>query len=254
MRTISTFLALACLSVLLWPLAAPATAQEEHGNLAWIEFQKPKAGMAAQYEDGRKKKAQWHKEKEDPWPLLIWQIMSGDDTGTYIVGLFDRFWEDFDNPPISSEDSTGEWEKSVGPYVESVVIRFYAHLPEMSHSAEEDRPSAMATVVRYRPKAGRTPEFTSLMEKLHEAATQTEWQVRYDWWVLVNGGAPEFVLVLPRDKWADFDDPERGFQDILTEFYGAEQVAAMHETVAQVLKSQDSYIIRFRPDLSYIPE
>jgi hypothetical protein len=64
-------------------LAAVSTlAQDKPGNLAALEFQKPKNGMVKQYEGGRKQKAKWHKQQRDPLPLYVWEVMTGDNTGS----------------------------------------------------------------------------------------------------------------------------------------------------------------------------
>ncbi|MGA7645650.1 MAG: hypothetical protein WBW01_04010, partial [Terriglobales bacterium] len=76
--------------------ACSLAAQQKPGTLAGVEFQKPKNGMVPQYEAGRKQKAAWHKEKNDTQPLLVWEILTGDNTGTYLVGRFDQHWTDLD--------------------------------------------------------------------------------------------------------------------------------------------------------------
>src|SRR4030095_9753404 len=61
--------------------AIASFSQEKPGTLAALEFQTPKNGMVKQYEDGRKQKAEWHKQQKDSQPLMVWEIMSGDHTG-----------------------------------------------------------------------------------------------------------------------------------------------------------------------------
>jgi hypothetical protein len=49
-------------------LACALAAQEKSGTIAGLEFQRPKSGMTKQYEEGRKLKAQWHKQQKDSLP------------------------------------------------------------------------------------------------------------------------------------------------------------------------------------------
>ena len=72
---------LAAIGVLFFA-ALPTFAQQKPGNIFSIEFQKPKNGMLKQYQDGRKAKADWHKHQNDWQPLLVWETISGDSTGT----------------------------------------------------------------------------------------------------------------------------------------------------------------------------
>src|ERR1700756_5860782 len=103
-----------CVACSLW-------AQEKPGTIAALEFQKPKNGMVLQYEAGRKQKAAWHKQQNDPLPLYVWQTLTGEDTGTYIVGRLGQHWADLDKPAISDEADLAEFQKVVGGAVESVL-------------------------------------------------------------------------------------------------------------------------------------
>src|SRR5215470_15218767 len=101
------------------------SAQDKGGTLASLEFQKVKRQMVPQYEAGRKQKAAWHKQQNDPLPLLVWEVLSGDNTGTFVVGHFGQHWADLDKPPITDEADVAEFEKVMGAYVESIVTRYY---------------------------------------------------------------------------------------------------------------------------------
>jgi hypothetical protein len=81
-------------------VAVSTLAQDKPGSLAALEFQKPKNGMVKQYEGGRKQKAEWHKQQRDPLPLYVWEVMTGDNTGSYIVGRLNQHWADLDSPPF----------------------------------------------------------------------------------------------------------------------------------------------------------
>src|SRR5271170_1553610 len=99
---------LAALGVMLFA-ACSVVAQNKPGTLAALEFQKIKSGMVPQYEAGRKQKAAWHKQQNDPLPLLVWETMSGDETGTFIVGHFNQHWADYDKPPVTDEADLAEF-------------------------------------------------------------------------------------------------------------------------------------------------
>jgi len=50
---------------------------------------------------------------------LVWETLTGPDTGTYIVGRVNQHWSDFDKPPIPDQADLEEYQKVVGNYVES---------------------------------------------------------------------------------------------------------------------------------------
>ena len=66
-------------------VAFSAAAQSQPGTIVGLEFQTPKNGMVKQYEDGRKQKIEWHKQQKDSQPLLVFETLTGEHTGTYIV-------------------------------------------------------------------------------------------------------------------------------------------------------------------------
>jgi hypothetical protein len=105
--------------------ACSMVAQEKPGTIAALELQKPKNGMVPQYEAGRKQKAAWHKQQNDPQPLFVWEVLTGEDTGNYVVGRLGQHWADFDKPAIPDETDLAEFQKLVGNYVDSVTA-FYS--------------------------------------------------------------------------------------------------------------------------------
>ena len=112
----SKFLSI-CAGVFL--LATSAAAQGEPSTVTALEFQTPKNGMVQQYEAGRKKKAAWHKQQKDPQMLFVLQVLTGEHTGSYVVGRDGMHWADLDKPPVSDAADEEEYNKVVTPYVES---------------------------------------------------------------------------------------------------------------------------------------
>src|SRR6266436_5472317 len=133
--------------------AASSMAQDKPGTVAALEIQKPKNGMVKQYEDGRKQKAEWHKQQKDPLPLFVWEVMSGDDTGTYVVGRLNQHWADFD--------------KVLGASVQSVVSRYYEYLPKVSSPPADSKSSARFNdIITYHVRFGKDTEFNSVIAKI----------------------------------------------------------------------------------------
>lgn len=237
--------------------AGSLAAQEKPGTLAGIEFQKPKNGMVPQYEAGRKQKAAWHKEKNDPQALMVWETLSGDNTGTYVVGRFDQHWADMDKPAISDEADTAEFQKVIGSSVESVVNRYYDFLPKISHVPAGDMgPSKFSEVIIFQVRYGKNSDFRSGIDRIHEAAEKTKWPVNFGWYVLANGGQTgEYVLSIPHKNWADFEDkPDvKPFRDMLKEAFGQAEADSIVDRLDHSVDKETSEIIQFRPDLSYMP-
>jgi len=236
--------------------ACSLAAQQKPGTLAALEFQKPKNGMVPQYEAGRKQKAAWHKEKNDPQPLMVWETLSGDNTGTYLVGRVGQHWADLDKPAIPDEADLAEFQKVVGTYVDSVVARYYEFLPKVSNPPAAMGPSKFSEIVIFHVRYGKGSDFRSAIDRIHEASEKTKWPLNYEWYVLVNGGQTgEYVLSLPRNSWADFEDkPDvKPFRDMLKEAFGQAETDSIVDRIDRSVEKETSEIIQYRPDLSYLP-
>jgi hypothetical protein len=236
--------------------AIPSFSQEKPGTIAALEFQTPKNGMVKQYEDGRKQKADWHKQQKDSQALMVWEIISGDHTGTYVVGRLGQHWADLDKPSVPEQADLDEYNKVIGGYVQSVVTRFYEFLPKLSKPPDSAAPTKFAEVITFRVRPGKSPDFRSAMARTTEAIEKTKWPVRYEWYVLANGGfTPTFVLVLPHANWADFEDkPDmKPFPEMLREAFGPAEAESITKRFDSSVESETSEIVKFRADLSYQP-
>src|SRR5712692_5317721 len=150
-------------------------AQEKPGTIASLEFQTPKSGMAREYENGRKQKAEWHKQQKDALPLMVWETLSGDNTGTYIVGRLGQHWADFDKPAIPVEADLAEFQKVVGGYVDSVVARYYDFMPKISNPSDAKTPAKFAAIITFHVRYGKGSDFRSAIGRVYEAAQKTKW-------------------------------------------------------------------------------
>ena len=246
---------LSALGIMLF-VAGSLAAQEKPGTLAALEFQKPKNGMVPQYEAGRKQKAAWHKQQNDPQPLLVWQTLSGDDTGTFLVGRFGQHWTDLDKPAISDEADLAQFQKVVGLYVDSVVARYYEAMPKISNPTGAKMPAKFSEILTFHVRYGKDSDFRSAIGRVYEAAQKTKWPVNFGWYVLANGGPTGiYVLSLPRNNWADFEDkPDvKPFRDMLKEAFGQAEADSIVDRIDHSVEKETSEIIQFRPDLSYLP-
>jgi len=246
---VSAFLIILC-------TAFPVLAQEKPGNIAAIELQKPKNGMVPQYEAGRKQKAAWHKQQNDPQPLFVWEILTGEYTGTYAVGRLGQHWADFDKPAIPDETDLAEFQKVVGNYVDSINTFYYEYLPKVSNPGDAKMPHKFHESIHFYVRYGKGSDFRSAIERIHEASEKTKWPVNYYWYELVSGGQTGvYLLVLPRDSWADFEEkPDvKPFRDMIKEAFGQAEADSIVDRVDASVQKETSDIVQFRPDLSYLP-
>jgi hypothetical protein len=242
-------------SVMLFA-AFSVAAQEIPGTLAVLELQKPKNGMIKQYEDGRKQKAAWHKQQKDPQPLLVWEILSGDSTGSYIVGRLDKHWSDFDKPAVSAKAEVEEFQKVVGNYTDSIVARYYDPMPKISNPDSPRTPPKLDEVITFHVRYGKESDFRSAIGRVCDAVQKTTWPVHYEWYVLHSGGdVGTYMLVLARANWGDFENTVdvNPFREMLEDAFGQAEADSIVDRMEESVQSETSEIIQFRPDLSDLP-
>jgi len=144
----------------------------------------------------------------------------------------------------------------VGLYVDSVVARYYEFMPKVSNATGSMMPSKFSEVITFQVRYGKDSDFRSAIGRVYEAAQKTKWPVNFGWYVLANGGPTGiYVLSLPRNNWADFEDkPDvKPFRDMLKEAFGQAEADSIVDRIDHSVEKETSEIIQFRPDLSYLP-
>lgn len=237
--------------------AFSASAQTSTGTIASIEYQTPKAGMSQQYEQGRKQKADWHKQQKDTQPLYVFETISGDNTGTYLVGRLDQHWTDFDKPAIPDAADTDEFNKAIGAYVQSVITRYYEYQPKVSNpDPSSTGPAKYTEMITFRVHREKISAFRGALVRLAEAVQKTKWPVHYEWYELASGGYDgTFVLIESHANWADFEEkPDvKPFREMLKDAFGQNESDSVYDRLENSIESEYSEIVELRPDLSYIP-
>ena len=248
MRRIGVFLAV--VSMLL--LALPAVAQDDGGNIVAVHCNKAQPGAYSKYEEGMKKHMDWHREQNDPWTLLVWQVITGPDSGTYCTGSFGHNWKDFDNPRFSADANRANIEATFGPFIREYEATFWRALPDVSNPSEGQ--PAMSSVIFVHTRYGTAEKFNHLIGEVHKAIEKTNMPWNYEWYALVSGGnVGTYALVLPRPNFAAFNPTGKPFPEMLEEAYGKAGADALLAKWRKVVKSENTELSRNRPDLSYIP-
>jgi hypothetical protein len=250
------------LSVLVFSCAlllgvVPALAQMQSNTVAEVYFVTPKPGSTADIEAATKRHMQWHRQQNDTWTWLVWQIVDGDQMGQYVVGTFGHDWKDFDDKARFEEEDDANAMSVIGPYIQSLTSSFYAVRPDLSlnRPTPGSQPSAYSSVTTVLLKPSGFMEAEEAIKEVNAAIKKSNWPAKPSaWFQLLNGGeGPTLVMVVARDKWADFQPPEKEFGEMLGESYGKMGAENLFHKFYGNIRSYHSQIIKFRPDLSYIP-
>jgi hypothetical protein len=236
--------------------ALSTSAQSNPGNIVGSEFQTPKNGMTQEYEKGRKLKADWQKQQKDPAALLVFQVLTGRDTGTYIVSRDGLHWSDMDHPAISDAADTEEFDKAVGPYVASVTDSYYEFLPKFSNPDTSPLPAKYSETLILRVKSGKDADFRTAVSKISGAEKKANPDQHTMVYELANGGySGTYVLIFPHASWAGFEgNPNaKPMEQVVNEAYGPDEASTILADLDNSIESEYTEILEFRQDLSYIP-
>jgi len=234
--------------------AVSAAAQSTPGNIVALEFQTPKNGMEKQYEDGRKQKVEWHKQQKDSQPLYVFQTLTGEHAGTYVVGRVGH-WADFDAPSVTDAADLAEYQKAIGTYVEKLTTTYYEFLSKVSNPST-DMNSKYTEVITFHVRYGHNDDFRSALARAHEARQKMNSPSKYSWYHLFDGGpGGTYMLTIDHPNWASFEDNPaiKPLREDLRAAFGEQEAASVIERLDSSIESTYSEIIQFRPDLSYIP-
>lgn len=248
--SVLTLLIAALLSIVSSNLAA-----QVKGNIVWAEYQIPRPAHKEKYEEARKERAKWHKEKGGTLPVYVWEVLTGERTGHYLIATSAKDWSAFDSSPVSIEQAYSRFGQESSEHVVRVRSFFLDQLIEVSRSSEDKSPAPLAVLRYFKISYGKWGEFYNLLRKFKEAAEFGEWPVHYSWYSVNNGAdEPMFVEAIPKSNWADMEPPQKAPLQLITELFGPEDTILITNLMHEIIEKETSEVLRYRPDLSYVPE
>ena len=241
-------------AVSLCTLAPAAPAQTQGGNLAQIFFNKVKPGSQAQYEAGRQRHMNWHKAKGDSWAWFTWEVVTGENTGIYVVGTFYHAFKDLDGREDFQAADGADAAMNMGPFLESSTQSLYLRRPDMSAPTTEGPPTKFSQLIHFHLKPESVNDFVDGAKKVAEAAKKTNYPIRPDWYQLFSGGmGPEFVLVYGRNSWAEMQPPDKTLDAMMEEALGKAAGPAVLVSLRRAIRYTYTEILAYHPELSYVP-
>jgi len=234
---------------------APALAQQPPADtVAQVIRQKPRAGMDAQFEAGRKRHMAWHKAQSDPWEWNVFEVTTGPDSGSYIVSTVGHQWADYDtwNAKFGAGD-TADSGLQVAPFSEGSQVSYWTQLNSLSRLPPPADRSAMLTLTIYYVKPGHEDAFTGAIGKMNAALTAVKYPVHSIWYRLSNGGeVPAYAVITPRANWAAMSPPQ-SLRASLEANLGKPAYDALAKEFFATVNRVTSEMLQRRDDLGYRP-
>lgn len=236
-------------------LSLSALAQSSPQVVSEVNIAMPKNGMTSQWEAGRKEHSAFHGAQKDTWSILVWEFVSGERTGAYMMSSPGHNWKDFDSRDAFNKLDRPNVEKTMGASTAMGATAYYVYRDDLSQTKVPATPAKMRTTASYSVIPERLNDFTDAIKKINAAMQKTNYPAKPSrWYQLASGGeVPTFVLVTDRASWGDMEPQEKKMEAMLKEAYGDSGPQVLDQ-----LRHSCSRIVSemsvFRADLSYMPK
>jgi hypothetical protein len=234
-------------------LATSALAQSSPQMVSEANISMPKSGMTAQWEAGRKAHSAFHAAQKDTWSVLVWEVVTGERTGAYLMVSPGHNWKDFDARDAFNKLDRPDVEKNMGPYTAGGGTSYYVFRDDLSLTKPPATPAKMRTTATYSVIPEHLNDFTDAIKKINGAIQKTNYPAKPSrWYAMANGGdAPTFVLITDRASWGDMEPADKKLEDALKETYGDSGALDQLRHSCHRITTEMSV---FRADLSYLPK
>ncbi|MFQ5704605.1 MAG: hypothetical protein ACE5HT_11345 [Gemmatimonadales bacterium] len=230
------------------------SAWAQMSSLAQLYTVKPKADMAAGFQTALQQHVKWRAQNKDPWNWTTYEVVQGENLGSFVIRSGDHTWADFDAYDADfGPKGRVQYLASVAPLVESITASISALDTAHVRLPDDLSKITLLQVVTYYLKPDQGQRFNEVVGKFHSAIVKTDYPVYYAFVNQIAGGVgPAVTLVLPYENWAAFEGPDKPMAAMLAEVYGKKEAAKMSEEFSNCFTHVETSVLRFRPDLSVI--
>jgi len=216
--------------------------------------QKARPGAVQEYEASRKKHMAWHKAQNDPWAWEVFEIMTGPDTGGYLIASGEHQWKEIEAWVAKmADDDAADSRASMGPFIASTEREYWTELNAISRLPTSEARSPLLTVTTYHVKPGGDAALRTAIAKVNAALDAGKFPLRSIWYVLTNGGSsPTYAVVAPRAGLGEMA-PSPSLLEVLEQQLGKPAADALVKSFFDNVVSANTELLRLRTDLSYLP-
>ena len=217
--------------------------------------QKIRPGTVQDYEAARKKHMTWHKAQNDPWAWEVFEVMTGPDTGSYLISSGDHQWKDMEAWVAKMADAdAADSQASMGPYIAGTQREYWTQLNAISRLPSSDIQYPLITVTTYHVKPGSDAALRTAITKVNAALDAGKFPLRTIWYVLTSGGpSPTYAVVAPREGLGAMA-PSPSLLEVLEKQLGKPASDALVKSFFDNVVSANTELLRLRTDLSYLPK
>jgi hypothetical protein len=217
--------------------------------------QKARPGTVQEYEASRKKHMNWHKAQNDPWAWEVFEVMTGPETGGYLIASGEHQWKEIEAWVAKMADAdAADSQASMGPHIASTQRQYWTQLNAISRLPTSEGRSPLITLTTYQVKPGTDAALRTAITKVNAALNAGNFPLRTIWFVLTNGGStPTYAVVAPRAGLGEMA-PAPSLLEVLEKQLGKPAADALVKSFFDNVVSANTELLRLRTDLSYLPD
>jgi hypothetical protein len=246
---------LLCSAIMVLAPAVAGAQTPPSDSVSEVLRQKVRSGTVQDYEAARKKHMAWHKAQNDPWAWEVFEVMTGPDTGSYLISSGDHQWKDMEAWVARMADAdAADSQASMGPYIAGTQREYWTQLNAISRLPSSDIQYPLITVTTYHVKPGSDAALRAAIAKVNAALDAGKFPLRTIWYVLTSGGpSPTYAVVAPREGLGAMA-PSPSLIEVLEKQLGKPAADALVKSFYDNVVSANTELLRLRTDLSYLPK
>jgi hypothetical protein len=145
--------------------------------------------------------------------------------------------------------------KEVSPHIKSLSGMVSEMIPTVSNWLADYGVPKMVEVTMFSLDHAKMDDFFHGMHKIHEMIANKELPYTYAWSkVVVGASGAQVYLSMPRKSWSEFKEPSPGLWDVAAEVMGKREADELRARIGAAIESQESLVVAYRSNLSYVPE
>jgi hypothetical protein len=211
-------------------------------------------GHVMEFEAAFKKHQEMHRAAGDPWARHAWVVVAGKNVGTYYFRTHGLTWAMMDEETDVRDDQQDVMENLM-PHIKHLSNQVSELMPKVSNWPADYGVPKMMEVSMFTLDYQHMDDFFYGMHKLHTIIADSELPYTYSWWKVVIGGeGAQVYLSMPRNSWSEFKEPSPSLWEIAAEVMGKRESEELRAKLGNAIESEESFVVMYRPDLSYVPE
>lgn len=245
------------LAMLLAALAAalfalPAVAQDDEGeSIATAWHVTVKEGHGKAFEAKVKEFNAFLADKEGAWDWDFYSVLTGPDTGDYIVRSGGHAWAEFDVEQAWEAEADAWFEENLAPLVDSMTRTMTRADPVVQAWPEEGVEFRYFNVQHWYVHNGHGATFQEGLRKVHGHLRDGGYPGAYGAWYAVSGLPGNMVMLVSGHRnWADMAETDPSFDEVMLKAMTAEELGEFWQSWGQTFKAGETFTVAHRPDLS----